>query len=51
MSDKEDTLGTFLVRGIGLIIIIGLIWGWDSFDKVLDIFGFDASKNRQSELL
>ena len=51
MSDKENEFGTILIRGIGLIIIIGVIWGWDSFDKVLDIFGFDASKNRQSELL
>ena len=52
LSDKDDDFwGTFIIRGIGLVIIIGLIWGWDSFDKVLDIFGLDATEKRQTELL
>ena len=52
LSDKDDDFwGSLIVRGVGLVIIIGLIWGWDSFDKVLDIFGLDATEKRQTELL
>jgi hypothetical protein len=52
LSDKDDDFwGTLIIRGVGLVVIIGLIWGWDSFDKVLDIFGIDATEKRQTELL
>ena len=40
-----------ILKLIGIVLIIGVFWGWDSFDKVLDLFGMDATKNRQAEVL
>lgn len=52
MSEKdENPIANLIVRGAGLVVIIGVIWGWDSFDKVLDLFGLDATEKRQTELL
>ena len=52
MSEKdENPIANLIVQGAGLVVIIGVIWGWDSFDKVLDLFGLDATEKRQTELL
>jgi len=52
MSDKDESpIVDFIIRGGIIIVIIGVIWGWDKFDKVLDIFGLGATEKRQTKLL